>query len=112
MSEQMNTFNSKFQGVFLVPESDQLLKEYKNLIKKLNNLSEKNGFNEFYLSPGIIETIFGSFDESVNSCKVSDELSYFTIVLNFAFKGINRFKTVKLKKNEYKFIYGLNEKVF
>ena len=105
MSKKENIFKSKFEGIFPVSQSEELLKEFKDLIKILITLSKSNELKEFYLKPDIIKIIFGEFDEIVNSCTVSDEFSHFTIALNFPFKGIDRYKIINLKKNEYKFLF-------
>ena len=101
MSEKNDIFKSKFEGIFLFPEGEILLREYKNLIKILYELSNNNNLNDFYLDQDIIKMIFGKYDKTINYCKVSNENICFTIVLNFQFKKINRYKKIKLKSLFY-----------
>ena len=84
------------------------MNEYKKLIEILNELSSKNPLEDFYLNEGLIEKIFGKSDETIGYCKVSNEITYFTIVLNFTYKDINRYKIINLKTTEYKFSYKNN----
>ena len=84
------------------------MKEYKKLIQILNGLSSKYLFENFYLNEGLIEQIFGKSDETIGYCKVSNEVTYFTIVLNFTYKDINRYRIINLKTAEYKFSYKNN----
>ena len=108
MSEQIDFFKSKYEGIFPYSQSENLLKEYEKIIKILNDLKERHKDSEFNLNPEIIKMIFEKYDETVDCCKVSDGLSYFLIVLVFKYKQIVRYKNIILKKSPYKFFYKEN----
>jgi len=108
MSEDIDIFKSKFEGVFPASQIEDLLNEYHNLIENLKNLIEFNKGNDFNLSHDIVNIIFEKTDEIENYCTVSNEFSLIRITLNFTYKGINRFKIIKLKKKEYKFFFKNN----
>ena len=106
--KENDIFKSKFEGTFLISQNEDLFKEYKELIQKLNILNE-NDLNDFYLDQDIIKMIFGKYDKTINYCKVSNGFICFTIVLDFQFKTIARYKIINLKKTEYKFSYKNND---
>ncbi len=108
MSEDIDIFKSKFEGVFPASQIEDLLNEYHNLIENLKNLIEFNKGNDFNLSHDIVNIIFEKTDEIENYCTVSNEFSLIRITLNFTYKGINRFKIIKLKKKEYNFFFKNN----
>ena len=105
MSEENEIFKSQFEGIFPFSQSQDLLMEYKFLIQKLNQLSEYYQLEDFELNKDIIKLIFGNFDETIKCCKVNNGLDFFTIILNFKYKEIDRYKKIEIKKTEYKFFY-------
>ena len=76
--KENDIFKSKFEGTFLISQNEDLFKEYKELIQKLNILNE-NDLNDFYLDQDIIKMIFGKYDKTINYCKVSNGFICFTI---------------------------------
>ena len=105
---QLNVaIKSKFEGVFEVEQSNNLLKEYKDLV----NLCEKKikEMKEFSLQNEEIKKIFDIDDNMIDSCEVNNEIYFFEISLNYNIQKNSDTKTIELRKTEYKFIYQENE---
>ena len=101
-SETNIEFKSKFEGVFEVSCSANILAAYKNLIafcdKHLKNKSNiKLNMSEIKLFFDV-----GEKEKFINDCKAEDSFIYYKIILNWG--NDNNIKILEMKKKNISFL--------
>ena len=104
--EEIITFNCKFEGIFEVSKSEEILNEYRELIASFENQIQL--FGEIDLNIETIKKIFDIGENEINNCIVRNQGEFYKVSLCYLHQGVNVYQILELKKKEYKFSYKGN----